>query len=60
MNRFSGFNSLGQLQYFEVPTGAFPIPWNMQCLPGQVKTADGECRNRRAVSGKLGPKRKSR
>lgn len=42
----------GGLLFFEVPTGAFPVPWNLSCLPGQVRTQDGECRNRTGIYGR--------
>lgn len=30
---------------FEVPLGAFPVPWNLECMPGQVRDEDGLCKN---------------
>lgn len=39
-------STMGQnvLKYFDVPLGAFPVPWNMGCEPGEERAADGVCK----------------
>ena len=36
--------ALGQLKFFDVPLGAFPVPWNLECLPGETRDPDGVCK----------------
>ena len=33
----------GALEYFDVPLGAFPVPWGMGCGPGEVQDSAGRC-----------------
>ncbi|SRR5579871_4609978 len=33
----------GVLEYFDVPLGAFPVPWGMGCPTGQVRDSHGNC-----------------
>jgi len=37
--------TMGQsaLEYFDVPLGAFPVPWGMGCGPGEVQDSAGRC-----------------
>jgi len=33
----------GILEYYDVPLGAFPVPWGMGCGTGEVQAPDGSC-----------------
>jgi len=33
----------GVLEYYDVPLGAFPVPWGMGCGDGMVQAPDGSC-----------------
>jgi hypothetical protein len=31
------------LEYFDVPLGAFPVPWGAGCATGEIRDKDGNC-----------------
>ena len=41
------------LEYFDVPLGAFPVPWNMGCQPGEERSEDGVCKPKKQMGDVL-------